>query len=332
MAGRALADIGDPAAPAILEDAKQYREDIARAYHAMQAKTPVVPLKNGTWVPADPSLLGCYGNVEDFLPGEDENRTYVYSVELGAHHLVANEVLDPASQGRRLDDRLSRRRPVSHSQELESRHERRSMPFDWGGFAKMQPYYCRIAEIHALRDDVKPFIRSYFNVIPALVNFEDLTFWEDMGVPGYASGAWNKTHETGWFLGQTRIMFVAERGDELVAGPLRDQPLAEGRPEGGRPQRPDAIRQGGLHDYLERRQGRNRSRRPTAREMHGQEDRSPPASSRRQADAIGHRAGQAARRFRSAKGNHHLRACRRIDNDSREVLKFGKTGGTCKTD
>ena len=64
----------------------------------MQAKSPVVPLKNGTWVPADPSLLGCYGNVEDFLPGEDENRTYVYSVEVGAHHLVADGVLDPAGK------------------------------------------------------------------------------------------------------------------------------------------------------------------------------------------------------------------------------------------
>jgi hypothetical protein len=37
---------------------------------------------------------------------------------------------------------------------------------------------------------------------------------------GYASGAWNKTHETGWFLGQTRTMFVGERGDELWLAPF----------------------------------------------------------------------------------------------------------------
>ena len=43
-AGQALADIGDPAAPAILEDAKQYREDIVRAYRWTQARMPVVPL------------------------------------------------------------------------------------------------------------------------------------------------------------------------------------------------------------------------------------------------------------------------------------------------
>jgi hypothetical protein len=97
----------------------------------------------------------------------------------------------------------------------------RADPFDWGGFAKMQPYYCRIAEIYARRNDEKPFIRSYFNPIPALVNFEDMTFWEDMLGGGHASGAWNKTHETGWFLAQTRTMFVSERPDnELWLAPF----------------------------------------------------------------------------------------------------------------
>ena len=80
----------------------------------------------------------------------------------------------------------------------------------------MQPYYCRIAEIHALRDDVKPFIRSYFNTIPSLVNAENLSFCEHFA--NY--GAWNKTHETGWFLCQTRLMFVMERGDELWLAPF----------------------------------------------------------------------------------------------------------------
>ena len=84
----------------------------------------------------------------------------------------------------------------------------------------MQPYYCRIADIHAARDNVKPFIRSYFNAIPALVNFEDMTFWEDMLGDRWASGAWNKTHETGWFLAQTRTMLVDERGDELWLAPF----------------------------------------------------------------------------------------------------------------
>ncbi len=57
-AGQALADVGDPAAAAILKDAKEYRKDIVRALHSMQAKSPVVRLRDGTWVPADPALFG----------------------------------------------------------------------------------------------------------------------------------------------------------------------------------------------------------------------------------------------------------------------------------
>ena len=33
-------------------------------------------------------------------------------------------------------------------------------------------------------------------------------------------GGWNKTHETGWFLTQTRIMLMQERGDELWMAPF----------------------------------------------------------------------------------------------------------------
>ena len=43
----------------------------------------------------------------------------------------------------------------------------RQDPFSFGGFAKVQPYYARVAEVHALRDDVKPFVRSYFNALAA---------------------------------------------------------------------------------------------------------------------------------------------------------------------
>ena len=67
-----------------------------------------------------------------------------------------------------------------------------------------------------MRDDVKPFVRSYFNCIPTLVSRENLSFWEHY----HNQGGWNKTHETGWFLCQTRVMFVGERGDELWLAPF----------------------------------------------------------------------------------------------------------------
>lgn len=218
MAGEALADIGDPAAPAILKEAKNYKADITRAFHWAQARTPVNALADGTWVPADPSFLHCYGRVEDLYPNEDAGRTWCYSIECGAHHLAANRILDPMSRDAGwMADYLEDTQFLRDSwggDYPEADNHRDS--FDFGGFAKVQPYYCRIAEIYALRDDVKPFIRSYLNAIPSLVNGENLSFCEHFR----NFGAWNKTHETGWFLAQTRMMFVMEHGDELWLAPF----------------------------------------------------------------------------------------------------------------
>jgi hypothetical protein len=80
----------------------------------------------------------------------------------------------------------------------------------------VQPYYTRNCEIYALRDEVKPFVRSYFNTIAAMLNPEVLTMWEHF----HHSGAWDKTHETGYFLQQTRTVLVKERGNELWLAPF----------------------------------------------------------------------------------------------------------------
>jgi hypothetical protein len=88
--------------------------------------------------------------------------------------------------------------------------------FNRGGFAKLQPHYARTSDIHALRDDVKPFVRTYFNTLPVLLNKENLTFWEHMN----NGGAWCKTYESAWFLQMTRTMLLTERGDELWLAPF----------------------------------------------------------------------------------------------------------------
>lgn len=217
QAARALTEIDHRLAGDWLAEARQYREEVLRAYHWTQARSPVVPLQDGTWVPASPALLDCFGNVEGFLPGEDANRSWAYSVDLGAHHLTANGVVDPASRetawmANYLEDVQFLRSGMGDYPEASNRKDW----FSLGGFAKVQPYYARIAEIYALRDDVKPFIRSYFNAIPSLLSLENLSFWEHF----HNQGGWNKTHETGWFLCQTRLMVVMERGEDLWLAPF----------------------------------------------------------------------------------------------------------------
>ena len=59
-------------------------------------------------------------------------------------------------------------------------------------------------------------MRSYFNALSSLVSRENLSFWEHF----HNQGGWNKTHETGWFLCQTRMMLVQERGPDLWLAPM----------------------------------------------------------------------------------------------------------------
>jgi len=216
-AARALAEIGHPEAVTLIEKAGQFRENIQRAYRWTQARSPVLPLADGTWVPAYPGMLYCFGRIEDILPGEDGNRSWCYDVELGAHHLAVLGALDPAgAETAWIADHMEDVWFLHAGMGDYPAEKSREGPFNLGGFSKVQPYYTRIAEIYALRDDVKPFIRAYFNTIPTLLSREILSFWEHF----HNIAAWNKTHETGYFLAQTRLMLVMERGDDLWLAPF----------------------------------------------------------------------------------------------------------------
>ncbi|MGI6414942.1 MAG: NPCBM/NEW2 domain-containing protein [Thermoguttaceae bacterium] len=217
MAADALAEIGHPDAAALRADAKQYREDLLRAYRWTQSRSPVVPLQNGTWVPNCPAMLDCFGNIEDFLPGEDGNRSWAYSVEIGTNHLVATGVLDADSHDAAwIADYAEDVQYLRTGMNDYPEEKNRSDIFNFGGFAKVQPYYGRIAEVHALRDDVRPFVRSYFNALASLLSEENLSLWEHF----HNTAGWNKTHETGWFLCQTGTMLAMERKGELWLAPL----------------------------------------------------------------------------------------------------------------
>ncbi len=216
-AGRALKAIGHPDADGFISEARTYKSDILRAYRWTQARTPVVPLQDGTWVPGFPSQVNCPGPLARFFPGDDGSRSWCYDVEIGAHNLIQQGIL-PAdgSDARQIANHMEDEMFLASGwfdYPADRNHEHW---FDLGGFAKVQPYYARLSEVYAMRDDVKPFIRSYFNALAAMLNQRNLTLWEHF----HNSGAPDKTHETGVFLQQTRFMFVKERGDELWLAPF----------------------------------------------------------------------------------------------------------------
>ena len=214
-ATRVLGAIGHPDAKALAADAREYSKDILRAYRWTQARTPAVRLGTGAWVPAYPPLFFVFGNVGGFFPGEDGSRAWAKNAM--AHHLVANGIIAPHAQETTW--------MLDHMEDVEflrtglgdyTEEGNRKDWFNLGGFNKSQPYYRRNAEIYALRDDVKPFIRSYFNTLASLVSRENLSLWEHF----HNRGGWNKTHETGWFLCQSRIMLLTERDRELWLAPF----------------------------------------------------------------------------------------------------------------
>ncbi len=211
----ALSDIHYPGAPAIAEFASDYKQDILRAYRWNQARMPVLPLSNGTWVPAYPSSLYCFGLTKDFYKGVS---SIGHDVEVGSNHLLELGIFDPGSRDGKwitnyMEDAWFFLHPglANYSPE-----EMKKDWFTYGGFAKLQPYYTRYADVLAHNDDVKPFIRNYFNTFFPMLSTETLALWEHF----HQVGAWNKTHETAWLLEQTRTMLLMERGDDLWLAPF----------------------------------------------------------------------------------------------------------------
>lgn len=216
-AGRALSDLSHPAGEAMIRSAAELQANTLRAYRWTQSQTPAMPLQNGTWVEAYPSRMHSPGRLEDFFPGEDMGRSWCYDVELGAHQLVPTGLLDADSpEVRRMMDQMEDHEFLGGGWYDYPAEKNRADWFNLGGFSKVQPYYTRNAEIYAQQDDVKPFLRSYFNSLASLLNPEILTLWEHF----HNRAAWDKVHETAYFLEQTRFMLVMERGEHLWLAPL----------------------------------------------------------------------------------------------------------------
>ena len=216
-AGRVLGEIGHTDAPLLRRQACELKEEILRAFHHTQSLSPVLALRDGTWVPAYPSQVHCPGLTNGFYPGEDGNRSWCYDVEEGAPHLVPQGVLDAKSR-----DAAWMIHYLEDVQFLEEgwlfypAKESQRDPFHLGGFSKVQPYLTRTAQMHALADDVKPFVRAYFNAAASVVNLETLACSEHFA----GLGASTNSESMGHFLEQTRWMLVMERGEELWLAPL----------------------------------------------------------------------------------------------------------------
>jgi hypothetical protein len=176
--------------------AESFRRDIRAALFESFARSPVIPLGDGTWCPTAPPWaddargpLALYAkSAAAFTHGSFVGRDSL----LGPQYLILQKVIAP-------DEPAADWLLNFHAELMTDRNVGLS-----------QPYYCRHDLPHVQRGEVKAFLKTYYNAFASLADRETYSFWEH-----YFGASPHKTHEEAWFLMQTRWMLWLERGDTL---------------------------------------------------------------------------------------------------------------------
>lgn len=199
-AAEMLAPVDPAQSRRLAREACAYRADIRAAYAGSVARSPVIPLGDGTWIPSTapwpeyPGPLSLYADGGNwFTHGAFGARDSV----TGTLYLIFGDVLDARESGAEIA--LRSHQPL----------------FTVRNAALTQPYYVRHDYAHLVRGEVKEFLKVYYNQFTALQDRETYTFWEH-----YCHASQHKTHEEAWFLMQTRWMLWLEQGRtlKLLAG------------------------------------------------------------------------------------------------------------------
>ncbi len=179
----------------IKRQAQALKADIRNAFLDCLARGPVVPLGDGSWIPTSAPWVEYQGPVCLFTQGEkwySHGTMTVRDALLGPIHLLLQEVLDPNEPA--ADFLINFQADLMCSRNV----------------AFSQPYYSPHPFVHLKRDEVKPFLKTYYNAVSALADRQTYTFWEH-----FHQVSPHKTHEEAWFLMQTRWMLYMEEGDTL---------------------------------------------------------------------------------------------------------------------
>lgn len=190
-----LAKVAPSDARQLAREAEAFRKDIRTAFYESLARSPAIPLDDGTWVPATPPWAEYRGPVALYAEGGKWFTHGAFGCRdslVGGLYLVLGEILDP--------DEIGAGFLLKSHQQL----------FTVENAGLSQPYYCRHDYLHLRRGEVKAFLKTYYNQLTTLQDRETYTFWEH-----YWHASQHKTHEEGWFLMQTRWMLYMEEGKTL---------------------------------------------------------------------------------------------------------------------
>jgi len=201
--GRALEQIGNPRGAEARQAAVRLKAAIDRGFHAASANSPLVQLRDHTWIPYVPTEAHTYQRkLEEWYPTE---------VDTGPLHLPRLKAVDA-------DSDLARWLLEDHEDNL----------FFKGWGIANEPVYNQQGTAYLLRDDPKAVIRTFYSYMASAFSQSALepvehrfTHGQYFGPPS-TDGAWFELY---------RNMLVMERDDDslLLAGFAPRRWLEDGR-------------------------------------------------------------------------------------------------------
>lgn len=191
----ALKEVDPEYAEFLQKESAEYRADIIKAIHIARAKSPAIPLRDGTWIQHLPPWTEYTGDPAYHADGGvwTDHGTIFYRVQTNPPlYCGIFGVLD------------------CRSEEMTAMLLADQSPHTIRNASYCQPYYVRNDYAFAIRGEVKPFLATFYNQLAAIQDRETYTFFEH-----YYSVPF-KGHEEGWMLMQIRWMLFLEDGNELV--------------------------------------------------------------------------------------------------------------------
>ncbi|MBE7504549.1 MAG: hypothetical protein HS113_30505 [Verrucomicrobiales bacterium] len=204
---RALEDVEHPQAAPLREEVEAYRRDILAAFEEASLRAPLVPLRDGTWVPQIPSEVHRRGRTFGWITATLEGPIYLLRTGLLApDHPMAVPILQDYEDNLYLSDRYG------YSWEKHG-----AQWFSRGGIS-MQPNLLCSPHPYLLRDEIKHFLRAYFNGFAACY-YPDTQMLCEHPLPDL--GDWRGDHykssdeaNSAYWL---RLMFIEDdRGDDVL--------------------------------------------------------------------------------------------------------------------
>ena len=205
-----LSDIDHPEAARLVCDAKAFQQDLMAGFNESRGRSPVVKLADGRYVPYYPPRLERRGR--DF--------GWLREVLEGAMGLLVSGLIaptDPAAQAivEDYEDNLYLSPRYGYANSIPD-YER--YWFTRGGFS-MQSNLLLHPAVHLWRDDVKAFLRAFFNGF-ASTYFPETCMLAEHALPTLADarGDHFKTSDEANVTHYLRLMLIEEHGQDLILG------------------------------------------------------------------------------------------------------------------